>query len=882
MAILVFISALVSVTHAAQDGKSYLQGTDAQGVTRKLANDRYPALYTGEFGDCLGGQSLINVTGFDAAYYADNMTVLFHLTGSTNLRNESVMMYISVDAYGEDRFDLIFNPCSANIYSLCPMNASSSILAEAIIPVGQSDVSGIPDIALAIPDFEGHATLRFFSNSTQTEIGCFQAVMKNGASLSHPKAVAPVLGIFTIVAMLASFATAVYGVSIPAIRTHYAHSLSVLVIFETFQSIFFSGALSLQWPSVCAAWWSNFAWAAGMIHIPSMTNSIDNFTGNNGNSSQVGGAGSVPINNNGGLRIYGRATSSMTSKTFNAVMAGRRYANRLLVRETTPEPALGPGYSWMGGPVHNGMPVPGLWSNFTGELSEIGIPASNAFLTGLIWFLIALVVVIGATVGFKWALEAFSAIKWIKHDRLALFRSHWLGFLQIIVLRTLTIAFFAMMTLTLYQFSIASSGATAGVIAIAAIVFVVFFVGLLAVAAYACFYRLRLGKYETRPDHIVLLHKRVWKIFPSFNITYRSKLEQQGVLSTTKHTSMIPTFRIQYIDHNPDRQSVHEDQSFVKRFGWLTARYRRTRWWFFTIWLIYQFVRACFIGGASKSPEVQVYGIFVVEIIVMIVIVKMNPFEGSRNTALAVYLLSISKVITAGLSIAFLPRFNLPRIPATVVGFVIIITQALVTIALLILIVLGAISSYMSLTRNREDFKPHNLEGVRFKYFTHLETKAPDVPVSPAAPLKVEEPKEPYFSVNNVRRAPKIEDEDADMVADMPTPLASQVNLAGRQSRAGSMRSNTPISGVGGLPYGARVHRASWSSRDFASWQQDGLGDSPYRAPSRHDRHDSGAWSTTNTPSKSISMVPLVPPQAPPVSYRSGTLTEETTLKHGN
>jgi hypothetical protein len=53
--------------------------------------NRYPALYTGDFGDCMGGQSLINLTSFDAAYYADNMTVIFNLAGTTNLRNESVM-----------------------------------------------------------------------------------------------------------------------------------------------------------------------------------------------------------------------------------------------------------------------------------------------------------------------------------------------------------------------------------------------------------------------------------------------------------------------------------------------------------------------------------------------------------------------------------------------------------------------------------------------------------------------------------------------------------------------------------------------------------------------------------------------------------------------
>jgi hypothetical protein len=61
------------------------------------------------------GGSTINVTRFDASYYKDNMTVLFHLAGNTGVANDTVMLYIGVYAYGENRFDLIFNPCSANI-----------------------------------------------------------------------------------------------------------------------------------------------------------------------------------------------------------------------------------------------------------------------------------------------------------------------------------------------------------------------------------------------------------------------------------------------------------------------------------------------------------------------------------------------------------------------------------------------------------------------------------------------------------------------------------------------------------------------------------------------------------------------------------------------
>jgi hypothetical protein len=77
-------------TVRAENGET-IQGTNAAGVTSTLLVDRTPALYTRNFGDCMAGQSLINLTSFDAAYYADNMTVLFNMAGASSLRNESLM-----------------------------------------------------------------------------------------------------------------------------------------------------------------------------------------------------------------------------------------------------------------------------------------------------------------------------------------------------------------------------------------------------------------------------------------------------------------------------------------------------------------------------------------------------------------------------------------------------------------------------------------------------------------------------------------------------------------------------------------------------------------------------------------------------------------------
>lgn len=81
---------------------------------QKLPVNRQPSLWTEDFGDCLGG-SLFDVSRFDAALYQDNMTVTFHMQGTSTVSDLQVMMYIGVYAYGELRFTKIFDPCAANI-----------------------------------------------------------------------------------------------------------------------------------------------------------------------------------------------------------------------------------------------------------------------------------------------------------------------------------------------------------------------------------------------------------------------------------------------------------------------------------------------------------------------------------------------------------------------------------------------------------------------------------------------------------------------------------------------------------------------------------------------------------------------------------------------
>ncbi len=710
--------------------------------------------------------------------------------------------------------------------SLCPMNRSVPIEANGIIPVSQSDVSGIPPIALSIPDFEGQAILRIFGNSTETEIGCYSAGVTNGATVSQPKAVGTVLGIFTLVALGASLATVVYGNDIPTMRSHYAHSLSIFVVFAVFHHIFYTGALSMNWPSVLAAWWSNFAWSAGMIYSGSMQNSINQFLGSNkGNTSSVGAASTgASANDLGGgyelsqiykrssFNLFGRSNWENHLKMLRTRDIERHIAKRALANSSD-------GYSWYGKPVKPGLPIPGNYSGFAGTLSDEGIPASNAFMTGFLWFLILIVLIAVLITAIKWTIEGLSRINLMKTQRLSYFRAHWVSYIAQSTLRACFIGFFMMVFLASFQFSYKTS---AGPTAIAAIIFIIFFVGMFGVVGYACFYRLRFGHYEAVPDRLHIEKRKLVGPVPWYGYGLESHRSEKSEPKAS--AGSVPWLRVHYIDHNLERVGVHQDEMYIRKFGWLASRFRRTRWWFFALWLGYEFIRACFYGGAAGQPMTQVFGLLVVEIIALVIIVQLKPFEGARLNALMVYLLGFSKISTLALSAAFDVRFNLARITTTVIGVVIIVIQGILTIVLMIAIVIGAISSYMSVTRNNEGFRPRKWEKIRQRYFAHIEKTAPDIPPPPPPPP--EEPKGPYFNVASVRRHPKIEDEDEDFIGSIHDPLGSRVTVAGPASRPHTARPSRANSVHDQLdrqhtstPFGARVHRASWSTHDFNNHQ---------------------------------------------------------------
>ncbi|OJJ43907.1 hypothetical protein ASPZODRAFT_73451 [Penicilliopsis zonata CBS 506.65] len=805
-------------------GTAYVTIDEANGEEVSVPDDRRPSLYTKDFGDCQS-DSIIQLSRFDGAFFRDNMTVTINMDGTTTAENENVMLYIEVYAYGELRFQLTFNPCSSNMASLCPLKAGVPVQISEVIPVSSSEISTIPTIAYTIPDFEGQVIARIFSNTTESQAACTTAVLTNGSSFRHPKVVGGLLGGFAALALVASAVAAMYGNDLATTRSHYAHSLSTMVVFSVLQHIFFSGILSMNWPSVVVAFWSNYAWSAGMIYSSKMQHTISAFLGGDyGNIGMLGAAAAyTTVSDLGGGydidRLYPGAIASLRKRSSSS-------SSNSSTSDST---------SWYGGPVKAGLPLPGNYSGFAGTLAQEGIPASNAFMTGFLWLLVLIALVPVSVALFRLMIAGLGRIKLVNKENWIHFRTHWLRFAVFAMLRTTLIAFFMTMVLTMFQFAF---NGPAGVLAIAAIVFIIFLLGLAGISAYALYCRMRGGRFVSEADRLLFRGEKVLFCVPWMSVWRASRVPDMEAF--THVLASLPWWRLSY-DADPKLEPVHDDIDYLMKFGWLYARFRRSKWFTFTIWLAYEFVRACFFGGAVAHPLIQVFGLLAVEIISFVGVVWLRPFQATRLNALMVYLLGFSKVATLALSAAFHPRFGLSRILTAVIGIAIIIIQGILTILLIVSILLGAVSTYMSLTRDRdiEQFKPRSWRPMRMRYLAHVEKSALDLPPAPRPPTPPppptpEEPKGPSFAILSVKRYPKIEDEDTDnwtytqssqhpsnlsldrSITPSPTPSPITVDKNPRRSTSVQSRRGNP-----NLPFGARPYRSSWTSHDFERWRKD-------------------------------------------------------------
>ncbi|EEH22073.2 hypothetical protein PABG_04284 [Paracoccidioides brasiliensis Pb03] len=607
------------------------------------------------------------------------------------------------------------------------MNSSIPIEANGILPLSTFGISLLPEVALKIPDFEGAAVLRLFANSSQSEMGCYSSLVTNGVTLAHPFAATSILGMLVLCSIFSSTALEIYGADVALFWTVHC-------------------------PLTGQACWSpsgqTLPGSLGLFTTKIMQSAINQIIGTRRGDNRQRGESVARISNSNSRprfnisKIYNRKLHPATS---NLEMPQKHFGSLLLQQDIFRSSKRSP---WFGTAIKPGLSLPGDNHGFAVTLAQEKIPTSNSFLTLIV--------------------EGYCSLKPGKKERFACFRKNWRTFLASAVLPALFIGFFMITSLALFQLSL---GGSASVIALSSTGFILLFIGMWTIMGYAVSYRLRSGKFVCYSDRLLVVCTKVFGHFPCYQLARRSRLGQsEEVMKVLVSILWWKVCEMDTISPFIHQTPIHEDTRFLQQFGWLSAGYRRSTWWFFTVWLGYEFIRACLIGVNSSNAMIQVFGLLAVECIALVCLCWLRPFETTRINILMVYLLGFSKVITVALSSLFYPHFNLERSTTTIIGFAIIITQGLLTSCLLIYIFLGVISSFISITRHHTE--PSSIETTNNGTLTRLR-KNQLVYIErflcglcrPRPPKTSEEPeiqKRPSFHFDSFQSCPKIEHAETD------------------------------------------------------------------------------------------------------------------------
>lgn len=200
------------------------------------------------------------------------------------------------------------------------------------------------------------------------------------------------------------------------------------------------------------------------------------------------------------------------------------------------------------------------------------------------------------------------------------------------------ISFFPIVLLATFQFTLKNTRPQG----IAGVVFTAIVLGMFTATIYAYLYRLRGGKLRLIKESRLISFERRLGFLPWCSITAGPKPPP----STIATIATIPWWKLSIENNNQERTSAHREDIFTRRFGWLSAKYRRRQWWFFGPWLVYEFLRALFYGGGQNNSKAQVFGLLALEIIALSVLAFTSPFQSMRS----VHSNSIPSIIPASRS----------------------------------------------------------------------------------------------------------------------------------------------------------------------------------------------------------------------------------------
>lgn len=465
-------------------------------------------------------------------------------------------------------------------------------------------------IAYTIPDLDAKVRIVITLQSTGQRIACVEAMLSNGKTV-YQEAVAWVTAIISGLGLAASAITSGMGHSNTA--AHVA--ANALSLFGFYQGQAMLGMTSVHMPPIVESWTQNFQWSMGIIHVDFLETLCTWY------QRSTGGTASTLLSQLSytSVQVLKRRKRDLVDPAMDLV---KRTASSLTKSSTANS-----GQSLV---VLTGIRRVGFVS---------GIEVTNIFLTGLIFFVVFVLLVIIVVASFKGICELLVKNGQMSPDKFQDFRNGWKLVLRGILFRLCLIGFPQMCVLCMWEFTEVDSPAE---VVLAAVMFLSMVVAL----GWASQKVIRLAKRS------VTMHKN-----PAY--------------------------------------ILYSDPSCLNKWGFLYVQYRATAYYFVVPVLTYILVKGMFIGLAQSAYIVQVVAFLVLEGAMLVGVCVLRPWMDKKTN---VFNISISVVnfLNAVFLLFFADVFGQPGIVTGVMGIVFFVYNAAFALVLLVLVLIAAVYAVVS------------------------------------------------------------------------------------------------------------------------------------------------------------------------------------------
>lgn len=464
----------------------------------------------------------------------------------------------------------------------------------------------LPGIAYTVPDLDAKVQIVIKTEDTKEAIACVEATLSNGKTV-YQSGVAWVTAIISGLALAASAITSGLGHSNAA--AHVAANALSLFGFMQSQAMF--GMTSVHMPPIVESWTQDFQWSMGIIRIGFLQTIATWYQ-----------------------RATGGTPSSVLSKLTNTSVE--------VLKRDIMDPAL----SMMKratGIVAKRADASAQSVQVVRGIDRVGFRANmeetNIFLTGLIFFVVFVCLVIIIITGVKVISEVLVRHGRMKTEKFQDFRHGWKVVTRGILFRMTLIGFPQMTVLCLWEFTQRDSAAEV-VLAVVMIVSMVIALGWAA-------------------QKVIRLAKR----------------------SVTMHKNPA------YI--------LYSDPACLNKWGFLYVQYRATAYYFVVPYLIYVLVKGMFIGLAQPAPVVQTVALVVIEAAMLVAVCVLRPWMDKKTNIFNITI-AVVNFVNAIFLLVFSNVFNPPGLMIGVMGVVFFVYNAAFCLVLMILVMIAAVYAVVS------------------------------------------------------------------------------------------------------------------------------------------------------------------------------------------